>query len=133
MTVSGNGTGTDTVTLTDAAIRRIKPGDKSFKVSDLYGLSPLVRPDGARYWRMDYRHAGMHRIDDLPYGVIAERLDITSAEVEAHIAAALLHLARALHDEDGDPKIHPPPEPGRVACLRTCQPCQSADAPRKDR
>lgn len=43
--------------LTDAAIRRIKARDKSYKVSDMHGLYLLVRPDGARYWRMDYRHA----------------------------------------------------------------------------
>lgn len=43
--------------LTDAAIRRIKPGEKSFKVSDMHGLYLLVQPNGARYWRLDYRHA----------------------------------------------------------------------------
>lgn len=43
--------------LTDAAIRRIAPSEKPFKVSDMHGLYLLVRPDGARYWRMDYRHA----------------------------------------------------------------------------
>ena len=35
-----------------------KPRDKPFKVSDALGLYLLVRPDGARYWRTDYRHAG---------------------------------------------------------------------------
>src|SRR3546814_16282813 len=44
--------------LTDAAIRRLKPRGKPFKVGDMHGLYLLVRPDGARYWRMDYRHAG---------------------------------------------------------------------------
>ncbi len=43
--------------LTDAAIRRIQPRDKQFKVADMHGLYLLVKPDGARYWRMDYRHA----------------------------------------------------------------------------
>lgn len=43
--------------LTDTAIRRLKPRDKPYKVSDMHGLYLLVRPDGARYWRMDYRHA----------------------------------------------------------------------------
>ncbi|MCJ8156577.1 sigma factor-like helix-turn-helix DNA-binding protein [Sphingomonas sp. LaA6.9] len=42
----------------------------------------------------------MHRVDELSYGIIAERLGITSAQVEAHVAAALLHLARALHDDE---------------------------------
>ena len=44
--------------LTDAAIRRIKPGEKFFKVSDMQGLYLLVQPNGARYWRWDYRHEG---------------------------------------------------------------------------
>lgn len=44
--------------LTDAAIRRIKPEGKAFKVSDMHGLYLLVKPNGARYWRLDYRHEG---------------------------------------------------------------------------
>src|SRR3546814_11472739 len=44
--------------LTDAAIRRLKPRGKPFKVGDMHGLYLLVRLDGARYWWMDYRHAG---------------------------------------------------------------------------
>ena len=44
--------------LTDAAIRRLKPRDKPFKVSDMQSLYLLVKPDGRRYWRLDYRHAG---------------------------------------------------------------------------
>lgn len=42
--------------LTDAAIRRVVPGEKPFKVSDMHGLYLLVQPNGSRYWRMDYRH-----------------------------------------------------------------------------
>lgn len=44
--------------LTDAAIRRLKPRNKAFKAADMLGLYLLVRPDGARYWRWDFRHAG---------------------------------------------------------------------------
>jgi len=44
--------------LTDAAIRRIKPEAKPYKVADMHGLYLLVQPGGARYWRMDYRHEG---------------------------------------------------------------------------
>lgn len=42
--------------LTDAAIRRTKPNEKPFKMADMHGLYLLVQPNGARYWRMDYRH-----------------------------------------------------------------------------
>lgn len=44
--------------LTDAVIRRLKSRDKSYKVADMYGLYLLVHPNGARYWRFDYRHDG---------------------------------------------------------------------------
>jgi DNA-directed RNA polymerase specialized sigma24 family protein len=41
----------------------------------------------------------MHRVDDLSVSEIAVRLGMTSAEVEAHLAAALHAIAVAL---DGD-------------------------------
>jgi integrase len=44
--------------LTDAAIRRLKPADKAFKLSDALGLYLIVMPNGSFYWRMNYRHAG---------------------------------------------------------------------------
>src|SRR3546814_5899059 len=43
------------VALTDTAIRRAKPEDKPQKLRDGGGLYLLMRPDGARWWRMDYR------------------------------------------------------------------------------
>jgi hypothetical protein len=44
--------------LTDTAARKRKAKDKAYKISDAKGLYLLIRPDGRRYWRMDYRHAG---------------------------------------------------------------------------
>ena len=41
--------------LTDAAIRKAKPADKPTKLTDGGGLYLLLRPDGARWWRFDYR------------------------------------------------------------------------------
>ena len=41
--------------LTDTAIRKAKPSDKPLKMSDGGGLYLLLRPDGARWWRWDYR------------------------------------------------------------------------------
>lgn len=40
----------------------------------------------------------LHRFDDLPYDRIGIRLGIGVDEVEAHVAAALIHLCRALDD-----------------------------------
>ena len=47
--------------LTDTHIRNAKPKAKSYKLSDGGGMYLLVKPDGARYWRMDYRFAGKRR------------------------------------------------------------------------
>lgn len=43
------------VPLTDARIRQVLAADKPFKLADGGGMYLLVRPDGARYWRLDYR------------------------------------------------------------------------------
>lgn len=44
--------------LTDVAVRTAKPRETPYKLSDGGGLYLLVKPDGARYWRMDYRWLG---------------------------------------------------------------------------
>src|SRR3546814_19311859 len=44
--------------LTDSAILRRQPRPKPVMGSGMHGLYLLVRPDGARYWRMYYRLAG---------------------------------------------------------------------------
>lgn len=41
--------------LTDMAIRKAKPADKPIRLVDGDGLYLLLRPDGARWWRLDYR------------------------------------------------------------------------------
>ncbi|WP_222615676.1 Arm DNA-binding domain-containing protein [Dyella telluris] len=48
--------------LTDTAIRKAKPSTKPFKLADGGGLYLLVKPDGARYWRMKYRIAGKEKL-----------------------------------------------------------------------
>lgn len=41
--------------LTDTAIRKMKPEQKPLKLRDGGGLYLILRPDGARWWRLDYR------------------------------------------------------------------------------
>lgn len=41
--------------LSNAAVRAAKPRDKPYKLADGAGMYLLVRPDGKRYWRLDYR------------------------------------------------------------------------------
>ena len=44
--------------LTDMRVRNAKPRTKPYKLSDGGGMYLLVKPDGGRYWRLDYRFAG---------------------------------------------------------------------------
>jgi len=44
--------------LTDTAIRTAKPAAKPYKLGDAGGLFLHVTPQGARLWRMKFRHAG---------------------------------------------------------------------------
>src|SRR5690606_7340178 len=82
--------------LTDAAIRRLKPRAKAFKAADMQGLYLLVRPDGARYWRMDFRHAG--RRGTLSLGVYPR--------VSLKEARSRREGARKLLDQGVNPSIH---------------------------
>lgn len=61
---------TDTVMLTDVAIRKAKPAAKPLKLSDGRGMYFLLKPDGGRYWRMDYRYEGKRKT--LALGVYPE-------------------------------------------------------------
>jgi integrase len=47
--------------LSDIAIRRAKPTDKSFKIADGGGMYLLVHPNGSKYWRLKYRFAGKEK------------------------------------------------------------------------
>ncbi|NMN05894.1 MULTISPECIES: integrase arm-type DNA-binding domain-containing protein [unclassified Novosphingobium] len=47
--------------LTASSVARAKPKDKAYKLSDHDGLYLLVKPTGARYWRMNYRFHNLQR------------------------------------------------------------------------
>lgn len=47
--------------LTDTAIRKIKPIDKSFKLTDSSGLYLLIKPNGSKLWYMKYRIDGKEK------------------------------------------------------------------------
>lgn len=53
---------TNTMPLSDAKLRTLKPGAKPFKVSDFEGLFLLVQPSGSRLWRLAYRFSGKQRV-----------------------------------------------------------------------
>ena len=47
--------------LTAAWVKRARPRDKPYKLSDRDGLYLLIKPSGTRYWRMNYRFHGKQR------------------------------------------------------------------------
>ncbi|QHB31970.1 DUF4102 domain-containing protein [Yersinia canariae] len=53
--------------LTDLKVRSSTAQDKAYKLTDGAGLYLLVQPNGARYWRMNYRFGG--RQGTLAFGV----------------------------------------------------------------
>jgi len=47
--------------LTDTAIRKAKPAASPLKLTDGGGMYLLLKPDGGRYWRMNYRYGGKQK------------------------------------------------------------------------
>lgn len=58
--------------LTDTAIRTRKPGAKTIKMSDSEGLYLLLKPNGARWWRWDYRRPVTGKRNTLSLGTYPE-------------------------------------------------------------
>ncbi len=73
--------------LIDTRIRNAKPATKPYKLSDGGGMYMLVTPDGAQYWRMDYRFASKRRT--LALGVYPT-VTLASARARRDAARALL-------------------------------------------
>jgi integrase len=81
--------------LTDTRIRNAKPTRKPFKLSDGGGMYLLITPDGARYWRLDYRFSGKRRTLALGIYPIVSLLNARSRR----------EAARALLAKDIDPGV----------------------------
>ena len=47
--------------LSDTSIRNAKPPEKPIKLADGGGLYLLLKPNGAKWWRLDYRFAGKRK------------------------------------------------------------------------
>ncbi|AHK79090.1 integrase [Ectothiorhodospira haloalkaliphila] len=47
--------------LTDVAVRKVKPSDKTKKLFDSGGLYLEVSPSGGRWWRLKYRYGGKEK------------------------------------------------------------------------
>ncbi|MEW6119707.1 MAG: EAL domain-containing protein [Pseudomonadota bacterium] len=73
--------------LTEDRIRQACPTDKPAKLSDGGGMYLLARPDGARYWRLDYRFGGKRKT--LALGVYPQ-VSLEAARAAREAARALL-------------------------------------------
>ena len=47
--------------LSDAAVKKAKPEDKAYRMADGEGMYLEVAPNGSKYWRLKYRHAGKEK------------------------------------------------------------------------
>lgn len=79
--------------LTDSAIRSTKPAAKPIKLSDGEGMYLLLNPNGARWWRFDYRFGGKRKT--LSFG--------TYPDTGLKLARERRNSARALLASDIDP------------------------------
>jgi integrase len=50
------------VALSDLAVRNAAPRERPYKLADGGGLHVLVQPNGKKYWRWKYRHAGKEKL-----------------------------------------------------------------------
>ena len=48
--------------LSDLEVKKAKPKEKDYKLSDGFGLFLLVTPSGGKLWRMQYRFAGKQKL-----------------------------------------------------------------------
>ena len=79
--------------LTDVAVRNLKPKSRPYKLADGGGMYLLVRPDGGRCWRLDYRFNSKRKT--LAFGVYPE--------VTLAVAREKRERARKLLDGGIDP------------------------------
>ncbi len=51
--------------LTDVTVRQARPKGKEYKLSDQRGLLLVVRPTGAKWWRLRYQFQGKEKMISL--------------------------------------------------------------------
>lgn len=76
--------------LTNTAILKAKPADRPLKLRDGNGLYLLLRPDGARWWRYDYRRPITGKRNTLSLGTYPE---VSLADARGKLAEARKQLA----------------------------------------
>ena len=79
------------MSLTALAIKNARPKGKAYKLSDAHGLHLLVTPNGAKYWRLRYRHLAKQKT--LALGVWPE---VSLADAREKLAVARKQIAEGL-------------------------------------
>ncbi|MFT3791761.1 MAG: integrase arm-type DNA-binding domain-containing protein [Rudaea sp.] len=75
--------------LTPSAVQNAKSRAKPYKLADERGMYLLVRPDGARWWRLDYRRPGIGKRNTLSLGTFPD-VSLKRAREKRDQARALL-------------------------------------------
>ncbi len=77
--------------LSDAACRNAKAGDKPAKIHDSGGLYLFISPAGGKLWRVDYRHQGKRRTASLGAypGVSLAAARKARDDLKSHLSAQL--------------------------------------------
>lgn len=73
--------------LSDAAIRKVQPKDRPYRMSDGGGLTLLVQPDGKKWWRLRYTFQGREKMISL--GIYPDTT-LAIARTKADVARQLL-------------------------------------------
>lgn len=73
--------------ITDVTAKNAKPQEKLYKIKDEHGMFLSVRPNGGKYWQMNYRFAGKGKT--LSFGVYPE-VTIKEARDKREAARKLL-------------------------------------------
>lgn len=84
------------MSLTDTAVKKLKPTDKPVKVSDERGMYLLVNPTGSKLWRLKFRFEGKEKV--LPLG---QYPDVSLAQAREAREVARKQLAAGV-----DPMAH---------------------------
>lgn len=77
--------------LTATAAKAARPREKAYKLADGKGLYLLITPEGRKYWRLKYRHAGKEKL--LALGVFPD-VSIAKARADRDEAREIIKTGR---------------------------------------
>jgi len=75
------------MSVSELQARNAKPQERAYKLADGGGLFLLIQPNGAKLWRMKYRHGGKEKL--LSFGAYPE-VGIAAAREKRTLAKAML-------------------------------------------